>query len=111
MNPLVSIITPTFNSAATLRDTLDSVRRQDYPALEHIIVDGGSNDGTLALTSEFNGRLQVLSEPDQGLYDAINKGLRLAKGEIVGVLNSDDFYSHNAVISRIVATNQGLRAQ
>lgn len=103
MNPLVSIITPTFNSAATLRDTLDSVRRQNYPALEHIIVDGGSTDGTLALMSEFDGRLQVLSEPDRGLYDAINKGLRLAKGDIVGVLNSDDFYSHDAVISRIVA--------
>jgi len=103
MYPLVSIITPTYNSAATLRDTLDSVRRQDYPALEHIIVDGGSTDGTLALTSDFDDRLQVLSEPDRGLYDAINKGLRLAKGDIVGVLNSDDFYSHNAVISRIVA--------
>lgn len=102
MKPLVSIITPTFNSAATLRDTLESVHRQDYPALEHIIVDGGSNDNTLALASAFDGPLRIISEPDQGLYDAMNKGLQRADGDIVGVLNSDDFYCHGQVISRIV---------
>ena len=102
MNPLVTIITPTFNSAATLRDTLESVYRQDYPAIEHILVDGGSSDDTLALASAFDGPLRVISEPDQGLYDAMNKGLQLAKGDIVGVLNSDDFYCHGQVISRIV---------
>ena len=103
MLPLVSIITPTFNSAATLRDTLDSVCRQDYPALEQIVVDGGSTDGTQSLVFQSASQARLLSEPDRGLYDAINKGLSLADGDIVGVLNSDDFYSHDRVISRIVS--------
>lgn len=103
MNPVISIITPTFNSAATLRDTLESIHRQDYPELEHIVVDGGSTDSTLAILTEFDPAPRLLSGPDKGLYDAINKGLSLAKGEIIGVLNSDDFYCHGWVISRVAA--------
>lgn len=102
MLPLVSIITPAFNSAATLRDTLNSVCLQDYPALEHIIVDGGSSDGTQNLVLQSGSQARLISEPDRGLYDAINKGLKVATGDIVGVLNSDDFYSHDRVISRVV---------
>lgn len=102
MSPLVSIITPTYNSAATLRDTLDSVARQDYPVLEHIVVDGGSSDGTQEMVRQAGRRATLLSEPDKGLYDAMNKGLKLAQGDIIGILNSDDFYAHEHVVSRIV---------
>jgi len=97
----ISIITPTFNSVATLRDTLESVARQLHAEVEHIIVDGGSNDGTLDIVREFPHVARVISEPDEGLYDAINKGIRAASGEVVGVLNSDDFYAHSGVLSII----------
>lgn len=102
MSLLVSIITPTYNSAATLRDTLDSVARQDYPVLEHIVVDGGSSDGTQEMVRQAGRQATLLSEPDKGLYDAMNKGLKLAQGDIIGILNSDDFYAHEHVVSRIV---------
>lgn len=98
----VSVITATWNSGATLRDTLESVLRQTYPDIEHIIVDGGSTDNTMALIKEYepryNGRLRYICEPDKGIYDAMNKGIRMATGNVVGILNSDDFYtSDNAV--------------
>ena len=98
----VSVITVTWNSGATLRDTLKSVLRQTYPDIEHIIVDGGSTDNTMALIKEYepryNGRMRWISEPDRGIYDAMNKGIRMATGNVVGILNSDDFYtSDNAV--------------
>lgn len=98
----VSVITVTWNSGATLRDTLESVLRQTYPDIEHIIVDGGSTDNTMALIKEYepryNGRLRYICEPDKGIYDAMNKGIRMATGNVVGILNSDDFYtSDNAV--------------
>lgn len=98
----VSVITATWNSGATLRDTLESVLRQNYPDIEHIIVDGGSTDNTMALIKEYepqyNGRLRYISEPDKGIYDAMNKGIYMATGNVVGILNSDDFYtSDNAV--------------
>jgi len=89
--PLISIITPVFNRADMIGEALASVRAQDYPEVEHIVIDGGSSDGTVELLRGAPG-LRWLSEPDQGLYDAINKGLRLARGEIVGHLNSDDIY-------------------
>lgn len=98
----VSVITATWNSGATLRDTLESVLRQTYPDIEHIIVDGGSTDDTMALVkeyeSQYNGRLRYICEPDKGIYDAMNKGIHIATGNVVGILNSDDFYtSDNAV--------------
>lgn len=93
----VSVITATWNSVATLRDTLESVLGQTYPHIEHIIVDGGSTDGTLELIREYepryNGRLRYVSEPDKGIYDAMNKGIRMAGGDVIGILNSDDFYT------------------
>ena len=92
----VSIITATYNSAATLRDTLDSVLAQTYQDIEYIIVDGLSADGTQEIVKayepRFGGRLRLVSEKDKGLYDAMNKGLRMATGDIVGVLNSDDLF-------------------
>lgn len=101
-----TIVTPTFNSAATIRDTLESIRMQDYPDLEHIIIDGGSKDDTLNIVAEYSHVGKVVSEPDRGLYDAMNKGVNLATGEVVVVLNSDDFYTHAQVISKVAALLQ-----
>jgi glycosyltransferase involved in cell wall biosynthesis len=91
LTPAISIITPCLNRAAFVTEAVESVRRQRYPAVEHIIMDGGSTDGTLEVLKQFP-EVQVRSEPDKGLYDALNKGLRLASGEIVGFLNTDDLY-------------------
>ena len=99
----ISIVTPTYNSATTVRGTLESIMVQDYPDIEHIIIDGGSKDDTLNIISGYPHVSKVISERDNGLYDAMNKGVRLATGEIVVVLNSDDFYTHPKVVSRVAA--------
>lgn len=99
----VSIITATYNSALTVRDTLQSVAAQTWPYIEHIIVDGGSKDETLPIVEKFPHVAKVIAEPDRGLYDAMNKGIRAATGDLIAILNSDDFYSHAAVIENIVA--------
>lgn len=96
MPPFVSIITPTLNRAAFLGEALASVADQRYPAVEHIIVDGGSTDGTAALLARHPG-IVALGGPDRGLYDALNKGLAKARGEIIGFLNSDDVYLGDAI--------------
>lgn len=98
----VSIITATYNSETTVRDTLQSVEFQTYKNIEHIIIDGKSSDFTLDLIASFGHVAKVVSEKDNGIYDAMNKGIAYATGEIVGILNSDDFYVDNNVISDIV---------
>ena len=102
----ISIITATYNSAKTLRDTIESVLNQTYDNIEYIIVDGGSKDDTLEIIKEyepkFNGRLKWISEKDNGIYDAMNKGIGLASGEVVGILNSDDLYVNRNVIHDII---------
>jgi len=98
----VSIITTTFNSSATLSDTLLSVESQSYKEIEHLIIDGQSTDGTLDLIKHFDHVKQVISEPDNGIYDAMNKGLAIASGDIIGILNSDDFYPDEKVIADVV---------
>jgi glycosyltransferase involved in cell wall biosynthesis len=99
----VSIITITYNSAQTVEDTIKSVTQQDYPDIEYIIIDGKSKDTTLQIVEKYNHRIaKVVSEKDKGLYDALNKGIRHATGDIIGMLHSDDLYAHNSVISRIV---------
>ena len=99
----VSVITPSYNSVKTIEDTLRSVRDQAYPDIEHIVVDGGSKDGTLDIIREHDGHLaKWISEPDRGIYDAMNKGIAMATGDIIGILNSDDVYSGMDVISEIV---------
>lgn len=104
----ISIITATRNSGRTLRDTMMSVLRQDWADFEHIIIDGASTDNTLSVIQElepqYKGRLKYISEPDKGIYDAMNKGLRLATGDVVGTLNSDDFFSAPDIL-RLVASN------
>lgn len=97
-----SIITVSINSAATIESTLSSVAGQTHSNIEHIIVDGGSTDGTLDIINRYrSGLSHVISEPDNGIYDAMNKGLALANGEVVGILNSDDLYAGPRVIERI----------
>ncbi|MBX3256515.1 MAG: glycosyltransferase [Chitinophagaceae bacterium] len=97
----LSIITATYNSAATLYDTLDCVSQQDYTSIEHIIIDGGSTDNTLDIIRGFTHIAKVVSEKDNGIYDAMNKGIQLATGDVIGILNSDDVYASNDVLSLI----------
>ena len=103
----VSIITATWNSESTLTDTLESVLSQTYNDIEHIIVDGKSTDSTMSIIksyeSRYKGNLRYISEPDHGIYDAMNKGIAMATGDIVGILNSDDMYNDSSVVSDIVA--------
>ncbi|MCE5344867.1 MAG: glycosyltransferase [Bacteroidales bacterium] len=100
--PLVSIITVSNNSAKTIFDTIKSVLNQNYPHIEYIIIDNASYDGTTEIVSSFGKSIsKFISEPDNGTYDAINKGIRLASGDIIGILNSDDFFYDNNVIERV----------
>lgn len=101
----ISLVTVTFNSAKTLCDTIHSVLSQSYTNIEYIIVDGLSNDETVTLIKEyeplFQGRLKWISEKDKGLYDAMNKGIRMSTGDIVGIINSDDFYHRGDVLEKV----------
>src|ERR1700730_13490318 len=89
--PKISIVTPTFNSIPTLRETIESVLVQDYKNWEHIVIDGGSTDGTVDLLRSYP-RLQWISERDQGHYHAMNKGIARASGDVIAILNADDCY-------------------
>lgn len=96
-NIKVSIITVCFNSAKTLEQTIKSVINQSYNNIEYIIIDGGSTDGTLDIIKKYEDKITYwVSEPDNGLYDAMNKGIRIASGEIIGIINSDDWYNQGA---------------
>jgi glycosyltransferase involved in cell wall biosynthesis len=94
--PLVSIITPSFNSYPYIIQNIESVKNQDYPNIEHIVIDGGSTDGTVEILKKYP-HLKWISEKDSGQSEAINKGFRMAKGEIIGWLNSDDYYCEGAI--------------
>jgi len=102
-----SIITATYNVAATIADCLESVARQTCPATEHIIIDGASTDNTLdvisSLTIHPSTHLRIYSEPDNGIYDAMNKGIVLATGDVIGILNADDFYASADVLAKVAA--------
>lgn len=98
----ISIVTVVYNNVSTLRDTIESVLGQDYSDIEYIVVDGGSTDGTVELIKSYGDRIRkFVSEKDNGLYDAINKGIRMATGEVVGVLHSDDLYCSTTAISKV----------
>lgn len=104
---LVTLITPCYNSEKTIRQTIDSVLGQTYSNMEYLIIDGASTDKTVEIAKSyegvfssskaFGGRLRIISEPDEGIYYAMNKGIGLAKGELIGIINSDDYYEKNAV--------------
>lgn len=106
----ISIITVTFNSGKTLHDTIQSVLSQSYSDIEYILIDGSSKDNTVDIIkeyeSQFCGRMKWISEKDKGLYDAMNKGIRMATGDIVGIINSDDFYHQTDIISKVAEAFQ-----
>lgn len=97
----ISIITATYNSAATVRDTLVSIQGQRHRDIEHIVVDGRSSDKTLDIVSGFPHVAKIVSEKDKGIYDAMNKGIGMASGEVIGILNSDDMYTDERVLADV----------
>jgi glycosyltransferase len=103
---MISIITVTYNSEQTLQKTIDSVLTQSYPNIEYIIIDGNSTDNTLNIIKEnepkFAGRMKWISEPDNGIYEAMNKGIKLTSGDIIGILNSDDAFFSPEIIAEVV---------
>lgn len=102
-NPLVSVITVVFNAAATIEHTIRSVIEQTYDNVEHIIIDGGSTDSTLNILQKYDGDIDYwLSEKDAGIYDAMNKGIALAKGDFIGMLNADDYFADPSALEKIV---------
>ena len=100
-NLKISIITVCYNSEKTIQETLKSVKNQNFEEIEYLIVDGGSTDKTLAIVKDDHQVKKIISEPDNGIYDAMNKGIRIATGDIIGFLNSDDLYANNKVISHV----------
>ena len=101
--PVFSVITVIYNNVEFVRTAIDSVLAQDYPHIQHVIIDGGSTDGTLDILEEYRDRIAVLiSEPDDGLYDALNKGIRHATGDIIGFLHADDLFASERAVSQIV---------
>jgi glycosyltransferase involved in cell wall biosynthesis len=103
-NMKMSVITVCFNSANTIRQTIDAVNCQSYKDIEHIFVDGASQDETVSLVKKHSVRQScIISEPDGGIYDAMNKGIQIASGDVVGILNSDDFYSGPNVIADVIS--------
>ena len=107
---LVSVLTPCYNSVKTIEKTLECIEKQTYKNIEYIIVDGGSTDGTLELIEKHRDKLPkqftLISEKDNGIYDAMNKGIGLAKGTLIGIVNSDDWYEENTV-EQVVKYYQG----
>jgi len=103
----ISVVTVSFNAASTIRDTIESVLAQDYGEVEYIVVDGESEDGTLDIVNEYRERIDtIISEPDRGIYDAMQKGIDVAKGDVVAFINSDDFYANEGVISEVMSSFQ-----
>jgi glycosyltransferase involved in cell wall biosynthesis len=98
----ISLLTVSFNSASTIKDTIESICSQDYKNIEYIIVDGNSTDRTIEIIKSYDSFISKwISEPDKGIYDAMNKAIQMATGDVVGILNSDDFYFNNQIVSQI----------
>jgi len=109
IEPLVSIITVVLNGRKTIEQTILSVRNQSYANIEYIIIDGGSTDGTINIIEKYSEGVDFwISESDNGLYDAMNKGIGYANGELIGLLNSDDYYESDAV-SRVIEAYKSNR--
>ena len=101
----VTVVTVAYNAAATIADTLESVAAQSYPHVEHLVIDGASRDGTQEVVARHSQRVaRFVSEPDRGVDDAMNKGLRMATGDVVGFLNADDVYANPDVLARVAET-------
>ena len=100
----VSIITVVYNGVQTIRQCIESVLAQDFPSVEYIIIDGNSTDGTQEVIRSYGGAIaKFISEPDTGIYDAMDKGKQIASGEIIGILNADDFYAYSTVIKEVAS--------
>lgn len=107
----ISIITTCFNRESTVRDSIESVLSQDYGDIEYIVVDGASTDGSLSVINEYKDRIStIISEPDKGMYEAINKGIRVATGDVIGLLHSDDFLYATDTVSHIAAALERSQA-
>ncbi len=103
VNVKVSVITAVYNGSKTIKNTIDSAKKQDHKNIDHIFIDGNSSDNTIEIINEHMCKNDVLiSEPDNGVYEAMNKGIYMAKGEIIAILNADDYYAHDSVVSRMV---------
>lgn len=101
----ITVITVSYNTATTIADTLSSIASQTHPDIEHLVIDGQSTDGTLEMVeTHWHPNLVLVSEPDKGIYDAMNKGLSHATGEVIGFLNADDFYADADVLARVAKT-------
>ena len=101
----ISVITATYNSCSTVRDAIESVLSQTWPDVEYIVIDGGSRDGTVDILNEYRHRFAYfISEPDKGIYDALNKGIRAATGDVIGFLHSDDLFENTEVLATIART-------
>ena len=100
-NPKITVITVSYNSEKTIKTTLNSVLNQKFKKIEHIIIDGQSTDKTVSIIKKYSHVKKIVSEPDNGIYDAMNKGIKIATGDIIGFLNSDDFYANDYVLSRV----------
>ncbi len=108
----VSIITATYNSSETIVDTLKSLEQQSYPDIEYIIIDGASKDSTLDVVRDNCSRVsKIISEPDKGIYDALNKGIQAATGDVIGFLHSDDLFAYPDAVADIVATLEKNQSQ
>jgi glycosyltransferase len=110
----VSIITATYNSAKTIESAIESVVDQDYPYIEHIIVDGASSDNTVTIVKSYcteNKNIVFSSEPDKGIYDALNKGVSLATGDVIGFLHSDDFFHDEQTLSKVMKIIKETKAE
>lgn len=100
----ISIITVVFNNEKTIEDTILAVAAQTHPDIEHIVVDGASTDGTMDVVRRHRGKIaKLVSEPDEGIFDAMNKGIRLATGEVIAFLNADDIYADNTVLEQVAS--------
>lgn len=97
----ISVVTVAFNSALTIKKTIESVLNQDYQDFEYIVVDGASKDNTLEILKSYGNKIRWISEPDKGIYDAMSKGVKMATGDVVGIVNSDDYYPDTQVLSRV----------
>ena len=97
----ITIITVTYNNEKTIKTALNSVKNQTYKEIEHIIIDGNSADKTVSIAKQYSYVNKIISEPDGGIYDAMNKGINIASGDIIGFLNSDDFYVRDDVLSSV----------
>jgi glycosyltransferase involved in cell wall biosynthesis len=102
-NKKISIITVVYNNCGTIANAIESVLSQNYSNIEYIIIDGNSNDGTLEIINQYASKIsKIVSEKDNGIYDAMNKGLKLVTGDVIGILNSDDLYPNNSILSEIM---------